>query len=142
MTPHDAKNDGYEFRGFQIPSYMMEGLTDYVKRGVPPGGFLTAVICNDLKEAVGRADEDNFHNIQAYVGYFYNVAPAECWGSAERMNKWIDDHRPRFITEQATVAAEVTLAEARAVALGEAAKIAMASFGVDQRPCNDGGAPL
>ena len=80
----------YTFRKFYIPSRMMGGIKRYIDHGVVPGDFLQAVICNDLQEACGRADEENLRNIPAYIGYFYNEAPAGCWGSKEIMQDWID----------------------------------------------------
>lgn len=75
--------------GFHIPEHMKSALSDYVEKGLPPGGFLTAVICNDLKEAVGRADSENLRNLPAFVRYFYNEAPSSCWGSTERLLAWV-----------------------------------------------------
>jgi len=90
----------YRFREFVIPDYMMEGLELYIEHGVVPGDFLTAVIKNDLAEAVGRADDHNMRNLPAYVGYLYNEAPATCWGSAEKMKVWVADFaKVRELTE-------------------------------------------
>jgi len=80
---------GYKFRDFEIPDYMMGGLERYINDGVEPGHFLTAVICNDLRDAVDRADSANMANLPAYVGYLYNKAPAGCWGSRSKMAAWI-----------------------------------------------------
>jgi hypothetical protein len=67
---------------------MIESIQRYVEKGIRPGDFLTAVICNDLFEAIGRADEDNLRNLPAIVGYFYNKTPPPCWGSPQKMNAW------------------------------------------------------
>ena len=80
----------YEFKGFYIPDRMMGGLTRYIEDGIPPGDFLTAVISNDLSEAVGRADEENLRNLPAYIGYLYNKAPSGCWGSMTKMHDWME----------------------------------------------------
>ena len=80
---------GYRFRQFEIPDYMMEGLQAYCRDGLRPGHFLQAVICNDLTEAIGRADDDNISNLAAYVSYLYNEADSRCWGSEEKMEAWI-----------------------------------------------------
>ena len=61
----------------------------YITRRLIPGGFLQAVICNDLKEAFGRADEDNTRAMKEIVSWFYNEAPSDCWGSREKMEAWI-----------------------------------------------------
>lgn len=82
-------NEEYTFRGFTIPDYMMDGLKLYIENRIPPGHFLSAVISNDLAEAVSRADDTNIRNIPAYLGYLYNEAPSGCWGSKEKMNAWL-----------------------------------------------------
>lgn len=40
---------------------------------------------NDLKSAVAHADDENLQNLPAYVGYLYNEAPGDCWGSKEKV---------------------------------------------------------
>lgn len=80
----------YKFQHWYIPDRMMGGIKRYIAEGIPPGDFLTAIICNDLKEAVGRADEENVANLPAFVSFFYNHAPSTCWGSTERMRAWMD----------------------------------------------------
>ena len=83
----------YEFRGFYIPDYMMDGLKRYIEQGIEPGSFLTAVLCNDLNGAVGRADDQNVKNLPAYIGYLYNEAPSPCWGSPEKVKAWMKTKR-------------------------------------------------
>jgi len=85
---------GYTFRNFYIPKRMMGGIHRYIEHHIPPGNFLSAVISNDLKEACGRADDENMVNLPAYVAYFYNEAPSHCWGSKENMDAWIKAGRP------------------------------------------------
>ncbi len=83
----------YQFRGFYIPDRMMDSIRRYVDSGVPPGDFLAAIICNDLSEAVGRADDENLGNIPAFVSYFYNEAPSRCWHSRGNMLAWMAKFR-------------------------------------------------
>jgi hypothetical protein len=66
-----------------------EGLRKYISFGLPPGGFLTAVLENDLVGAVRGADSHNIDNIPAYVSFLYWEAPMDCWGSKERVKNWI-----------------------------------------------------
>ena len=79
----------YRFRQWTIPARMMQALTRYVDDHCPVGDFLTAVLRNDLREACGRADEENLANLPAFVAYLYNEAPAACWGSAEKVAAWL-----------------------------------------------------
>ena len=41
---------------FQLTQQAVDAIKRYVEDGIPPGGFLEAVICNDLQNAVGLAD--------------------------------------------------------------------------------------
>ncbi len=74
-----------------LPPLMQEGITAYVMKGRPAGGFLTAIICNNLALACMKADNVNKAIIPDYVKFFHNSAPSRCWGSVESMNEWIAD---------------------------------------------------
>ena len=78
------------FGNYRVPDRMMASLRGYIKHGHPVGGFLFAVLTNNLKEAVGRADSENLANLPAYVGYLYNEAPAACWGSEAKVKAWLE----------------------------------------------------
>jgi hypothetical protein len=80
----------YLFRGLRVREDMIEAIRRYVDDRLQPGSFLTAVICNDLNEAVSRADDDNFRNLGAIVAYFYNETPGGCWGSKAKMQQWLN----------------------------------------------------
>ena len=77
---------GYEKR---IP-LIVDSLERYMRHGILPGGFLTAVLQNDLREAVGRADMQNIYLLQEIVGYLYNECPSVCWGSPKKVSDWVD----------------------------------------------------
>ena len=76
--------------GISVPQHTLGGIRRYVEDRIPPGGFLTAVLCNDLTEAVGRADSENTYALPAIVAYIYNETPADCHGSREIVAKWLD----------------------------------------------------
>ena len=86
------ENEPYRFRHYIIRHDMMGAIRRYIEHGIPPGSFLTAVIENNLSEAVGRADDENCENLPAFVAYFYNEAPSPCWGSPEKRRAWIAEH--------------------------------------------------
>lgn len=79
----------YEFKEFYIRDQMMESIKGYIEHRQPVGGFLTEVITNNLRGAIIRADDENLLNLPAFIDYFYNEAPSECWGSVEAMHKWL-----------------------------------------------------
>ena len=64
-------------------------LERYLNHGIMPGSFMTAVIENNLKEALGRADAYNTLHLGNIVGYVYNHVPANAWGSAEKVADYI-----------------------------------------------------
>jgi hypothetical protein len=68
-----------------IPSYTKQSLDNYINHGIAPGGFLTAVLTNDLYSAVGRADSVNREALADIVSYIYNEVPRDCYGSEEAM---------------------------------------------------------
>lgn len=86
----------YTFRGFTINDFMLRRLKAYIEHGECVGQFLTAVLENKLCEAVGHADENNLHNLPAYVGYLCNQAPQGCWGSPERVKAWLELSKSKF----------------------------------------------
>lgn len=81
--------DQFRFNGKAIPEYMHGGIRRYLDDRIPPGDFLMAVLCNDLREACGRADDENINLLPVYIAYFYNEAPASCWGSLEKVERWL-----------------------------------------------------
>jgi len=78
-----------------IPLHLKEAFDRYVDHGIEPGGFLMAVLENNLCQAVGRADDQNIQILKDIVAYVYNDMPSECWGSPEKVRAW----RALFDTE-------------------------------------------
>lgn len=68
---------------------IIESLNLYVNHRIPTGDFLLAVLSNDLREAVGRADSENIQVIPEIVAYIYNRLPADCWGSRDKVRSWL-----------------------------------------------------
>jgi len=77
-----------------ITFYNAKGsLLDYATNKIPTGGFLRAVLSNNLSEAVGRADVYNRQIIPELVEYIYNNLPGSCWGSYEAVDKWLKTNK-------------------------------------------------
>jgi hypothetical protein len=70
--------------------YVINSLEDYVKDRIPTGGFLYAVLTNNLMEACIRADERNQSQLPEIMCYIYNNLPTICYGSPEKVEKWIN----------------------------------------------------
>lgn len=76
----------------KLPEHMQYGAKMYIEHGVEPGGFLFAVLCNDLVEAFGRADGENQEAMRKWAQWLYKDCPRNAWGSEDKVNAWMD-HR-------------------------------------------------
>jgi len=74
-----------------IPDHTKAALDRYVEHKILPGGFLMAVLSNDLFGAVGRADSQNLAALPDIVKYVYNEMPSASWGSQDQIYKWVED---------------------------------------------------
>ena len=64
------------FQGYEaIPERLRAGILRYVDHGIQPGGFLTAVLMNDLGAATGRADPESLQVLPMIVLWFQNNHP-------------------------------------------------------------------
>lgn len=72
------------------PENIKESLKGYVEQGHQPGGFLIAVLSNDLVDSIGRADGYNIVALPSIVSYVYWKTPRACWGSREDVRAWLN----------------------------------------------------
>ncbi len=72
----------------KLPGHIQGGMRVYIERGMIPGDFLRAVLSNKLAESFGQADEVNRARMYDIVGWLYNDAPGQSWGSEEKMKAW------------------------------------------------------
>lgn len=74
---------------YPIREDLLGALERYINNGINPGGFMTAVLHNNLCEAFGRADFMNAANLKNIVGYVYNHVPSNAWGSPEKVEQYV-----------------------------------------------------
>ena len=74
----------------RLPPHLQGGVKRYIEEGVPPGGFLTAVITNNLRLAIGHADPTSLAALTDIVRFFHNESPSDCWGTPEKMKLWME----------------------------------------------------
>ena len=72
-----------------LPPHCQEGLRAYIEQRRQTGGFLYAVLSNDLEYAFQKADDINTHRIQDYLAFLHKQAPTACYGSREKVEKWL-----------------------------------------------------
>ena len=76
---------------------IIETLDLYVNKRIPTGGFLEAVLSNNLSEACARADHINQQRLFQIVQYIYNNLPCDCWGSPEKVKSWLNPDREKIM---------------------------------------------
>jgi len=72
----------------KLPEHIRGGMKRYIEEGLIPGDFLQAVICNNLKLSVQRADDVNIKRMLDIVSFMYWEVPMSAWGSYEKMIEW------------------------------------------------------
>lgn len=88
---------------WQIPARLAGGLARYILGRVRIGGFLRAILENDLFEAVVCGDEVSLAYIPNLVWIIYNYAPAGCRG--DHVDEWlrVDRNDPEIELEDALI---------------------------------------
>lgn len=82
-----------------LPDNIKNSLDEYAKNRCPTGGFLHAVLCNDLFLAMGKADEYNVNNLFDICNYIYNNIPNTSWGSKEIVATWLEGKTKLKVTQ-------------------------------------------
>ena len=82
-----------DWTGYQddIPEHTKDALERYLEDRYLPGGFLTAVLSNDLFGAIGRADAENAVALPYICQFIYNRFPAGSWGSEKIVFAFLED---------------------------------------------------
>lgn len=75
---------------YDVPVDLQDGLANWIILHSPPGGFLQAVLANDLKESLARGSAVSLHGLENIVRFLYQEAPGSCWGSVAHVQKWCD----------------------------------------------------
>lgn len=70
---------------------LRDSVKEYIERGRPLGhdSFLCNLVRNDLKGTCRKADDVNQRLLFELVSWFWNHAPAGCWGSASNYCSWV-----------------------------------------------------
>ncbi len=74
---------------YGVPDHMIDAFEFYVFHRIEPGSFLTAVLENNLMEAIGRADHINIMHLKEIASFVYNCIPASCHGSPQKVSNWL-----------------------------------------------------
>jgi hypothetical protein len=70
--------------------HLIPGLNRYFTDHIETGSFLRSVLENDLRNACARADTETGLCLPVLLEYLEIMAPAECWGSPEKVKAWLN----------------------------------------------------
>jgi hypothetical protein len=79
-----------------LPAHFYATLKLYLEHGCQPGQFLTAVLCNDLSQAVAHADDEAMAALQRIVQFVYNDMPSPCWGNLDKVRAWMREEHKNY----------------------------------------------
>lgn len=82
-------NDYFTFNHANVPGHTQDALVNYFVHGYEPGGFLSAVLRNDLVGAATKADSTNRECLAHIAIWIMNHAPYGSWGDQESINGWL-----------------------------------------------------
>ena len=75
-----------------VPAWVDTSLRLYVMDRIDPGGFLKAVLSNDLFGAASMADPVSSDALAAIVAKVVATVPTALCGSRDRVDAWLHDY--------------------------------------------------
>jgi len=77
--------------GSDAPVHILNSINRYVEHGIEPGGFVKAVLSNDLATTFRAADPESLRGLSDILQYINLEIPAACWGSEAKVKAWMGD---------------------------------------------------
>ena len=94
-----------------LPDMSQEALKNYFLYALPPGGFVTSLLCDHPWTVVtSRADTWNKPMLGKYLQWLQEFAPQGSWGSDEAVASWLAKG-PAYQAFQKTLTWETLSAE-------------------------------
>jgi len=93
-TQMKSSHDIEEYRKHEYrkaPVHILDSINRYVEHGIEPGGFVTAVLSNDLAATLQAADTKSLRGLPDILQYIFWEIPSVCWGSKAKVKAWIGD---------------------------------------------------
>ena len=73
----------------KAPVRILDSINRYVEHGLEPGGFVRAVLSNDLATTFRAADAESLRGLPDILQYIYWEIPSACWGSEAKIKAWM-----------------------------------------------------
>jgi len=74
---------------YKIPITTREAIDNFRDRGREPGGFVRAILENNLESTIRRADVHNYEALKEIMNYVFNEIPGESWGDETKVEFWL-----------------------------------------------------
>jgi hypothetical protein len=74
----------------------------YHKEKLPPGGFLSAILSNDLASAVLKADSESQRHVVEITKYCWDNLPSNIWGSIDKVDAHLTSPKKKKETSMPT----------------------------------------
>ncbi len=74
----------------KIPARVQNAIDGHVETGCGTGGFVKAVLENNLSQAIGAADPECSAILREIVEYVHWEIPGNCHGSVKKVKEWQD----------------------------------------------------
>lgn len=93
--------DGHDFWSADwrlVPAHLQSALTAYITTGRPPGGGLRSILEDrPMSYCLARLDDEVRPRAFDVSRFLFNFAPSQCWGSADKVDAWIEAGRTRVL---------------------------------------------
>ncbi len=87
------RHEGYS--KYDAPVRILDAIWNHAEYHRPCGSFVTAVLENNLMEALGRADGSSKAALFEIVRYVRWEIPGDCHGSVEKVRAWLVPEQPQ-----------------------------------------------
>jgi len=77
----------------KVSQGVINSLMLYLEQGIPTGGFLRAVLENNLMLASALADDYNHLTLSNIALFIYYYFPLDSYGSVKKVDKWLNQFR-------------------------------------------------
>jgi hypothetical protein len=72
-----------------IPAWTRGEVVRFLVYGIPTGGYLMAVLSNDLKATFAQGDDENLEGLKGLMTWLHSFAPAIAKGSEKAYIAWL-----------------------------------------------------
>jgi hypothetical protein len=98
LIDYDDDMKGLDYVGMLFSEDMKQSMSNYLFRGLRPGGHLEAMLAHDYERAFWNADTHSRTVIWATARWIHNHAPAISHGNYDMIQNWIrnDEARNEF----------------------------------------------